>query len=61
MAVPQARIDAVVAKIDTYIMDKYIDAAMRIEIDDIDIAIRYLDDAEKLNLLREKVLSIPTV
>lgn len=59
--VPQARIDAVVAKIDGYIMDKYIEAAKRIEMGDVDLALKYLEDAEKLNTLRAKVLSIPTV
>lgn len=61
MPVPQSRIDAVVAKIDGYAMDKYIDAAKRIEINDIDLALRYLEDAEKLEKLRAKVLLIPTV
>lgn len=60
MAVPQARIEAVVSKIDGYIMTKYIDAALRIEMGDVSIAMRYLEDAEKLNTLRDKVLSIPT-
>lgn len=59
--VPQARITRVVEKIDDHIMDKYIEAAKRIEMGDIDLALKYLEDAEKLNLLRTKVLSIPTV
>jgi len=61
MPVPQARIDAVVAKIDAYSMDKYIEAALRIEMGHIDVAFRYLEDAEKLEKLRAKVLLIPTV
>jgi len=61
MPVPQARIDAVVAKIDGYIMEKYIDAALRIEMRDIALALKYLDDAEQLQSLRDKVLLIPTV
>lgn len=55
MPVPQARIDAVVAKIDGYAMDKYIEAAKRIEMNDIDVALRYLEDVEKLEKLRAKV------
>lgn len=61
MPVPQARIDAVVAKIDGYTRDKYRKAAQRIEMNDIDIAMKCLDDAEKLEKLRVKVLLIPTV
>jgi len=60
VSIPQSRIDSVISQIDGYIMERYIEAAKRIEAKEIEMALKYLTDAERLQALRTKVLSIPT-